>query len=94
MVEPLVRHGQQHASHPIYQAMLEPGRAERTAFVCRYLRDRDLQREIEEGLNVIESWNRVNAVIVFGKGDELATNRRDEQELGMIALHLLQASIM
>jgi TnpA family transposase len=38
------------ASHPAYQAMLEIGRAQRTIFVARYLRDRDLQREIEEGL--------------------------------------------
>ncbi|GAA2680212.1 hypothetical protein GCM10010412_064270 [Nonomuraea recticatena] len=28
-----------------YQAMLEIGRAQRTIFVARYLRDRDLQRE-------------------------------------------------
>jgi TnpA family transposase len=25
-----------------------------------------LQREIGEGLNVVESWNRANAVIFFG----------------------------
>jgi hypothetical protein len=50
------------ASHPAYQALLEIGRAQRTIFVARYLRDRDLQREIEEGLNVMESWNRANAV--------------------------------
>jgi TnpA family transposase len=70
------------------------GRAQRTIFVCRYLRDRVLQREIEEGLNVVESWNRVNAVIFFGKSGEFATNRRDQQELGMIALHILQAAIV
>jgi TnpA family transposase len=62
--------------------------------VCRYLRDRDLQREIEEGLNVVESWNRVNAVIFFGKSGQFATNRRDQQELGMVALHILQAAIV
>jgi hypothetical protein len=27
-----------------------------TRFVARYLRDRNLQREIREGLNVVESW--------------------------------------
>lgn len=31
--------------HPTYQAMLEVGRAQRTIFIARYLRDRDLQRE-------------------------------------------------
>jgi TnpA family transposase len=43
------------ATHPAYQAMLEIGRAQRTIFVARYLRDRDLQRGIEEGLNVVEA---------------------------------------
>jgi hypothetical protein len=38
-------------------AMLEVGRAQKTIFVARYLRLRDLQREIEEGLNVMESSN-------------------------------------
>jgi len=41
--------------HPTYQAMTELGRAQKTVFVARYLRDRDLQREINEGLNVVES---------------------------------------
>jgi TnpA family transposase len=41
--------------------MLELGRVQKTIFVARYLRDRDLQREIEEGLNLIEAWSRVTA---------------------------------
>lgn len=49
--------------HPTLQAIEELGRAVRTAFICRYLRDRNLQRQIEEGLNVVEAWNRANAVI-------------------------------
>lgn len=43
--------------------MLEVGRAQKTIFVARYLRLRDLQREIEEGLNVMESSNGANSVI-------------------------------
>ena len=43
--------------HPAYQAMQEIGRAQRTIFACRYLQDRDLQREINAALNVAESWN-------------------------------------
>lgn len=56
------------AIHPTYQAMIEVGRAQKIIFIARYLRNRDLQREINEGLNVVESWNRANSVIFYGKG--------------------------
>ncbi|WP_264159304.1 transposase [Actinomadura rudentiformis] len=82
------------ASHPAYQAMLEIGRAQRTAFVARYLSERDLQREIEEGLNVVESWNAANAVIYYGKGGEVSTNRREEVKMGALCLRILQASLV
>ena len=82
------------ATHPAYQAMAEVGRAQRTIFLARYLRDRDLQREINEGLNVVESWNRANAVIFFGKGGDIATNRRDEQELSVLCLRILHAALV
>ena len=82
------------AVHPAYQAMAEVGRAQRTIFLARYLRNRDLQREINEGLNVVESWNRANAVIFFGKGGDIATNRRDEQELSVLCLRILQAALV
>ncbi len=41
-------------------------------------------------MNVIEPWNNVNDFIRFGKGGEFATNQLDEQEISMLALHLLQ----
>jgi TnpA family transposase len=65
------------AVHPAYQAITEVGRAQRTIFLARFLRDRDLQREINEGLN----------------GD-IATNRRDEQELSVLCLRILQAALV
>ena len=81
------------ASHPAYQAMLEIGRAQKTIF-ARYLRDRALQREIEEGLNVVEAWNRANAVIYYGKGGEISSNRREEVEMAALCLRILQASLV
>ncbi len=47
-----------------------------------------------EGLNVVESWNRANSVIFFGKGGDIATNRRDEQELSVLCLRVLQAALV
>jgi TnpA family transposase len=82
------------ASHPAYQAMLEIGKAQRTLFVARYLYDRDLQRQIESGLNVVEAWNRANAVICYGKSGEISTNRREEVEMTAVCLRILQASLV
>jgi hypothetical protein len=73
--------------------MLETGRAQRTIFLARWLRDRDLQRETSSGLNVVENYNGVNYYIHFGKRGELASNRREEQELSMLCLHILQSSL-
>lgn len=92
--EAILRRFTRSASHPTYQAMLELGRAQKTIFAVRYLRDRDLQREIGEGLNVIESWNRANSVIFYGKGGDIATNRRDEQEMAVLCLRILQAALV
>jgi len=79
--------------HPTYQAIQEIGRAQRTIFACRYLRDRELQREINAALNVAESWNAGNAVLHYGKGGDIPGNRRDEQELTVLCLRVLQASV-
>ncbi|MGH3149278.1 MAG: Tn3 family transposase, partial [Streptosporangiaceae bacterium] len=82
------------AAHPAYQAMLEIGRAQKTIFVARFLRDRGLQREIEEGLNVVEAWNGANAVICYGRGGEISINRREEVEMTALCLRILQAALV
>ncbi len=82
------------AAHPTYQAMIELGRAQKTVFLARYLRSRGLQREINDGLNVAESWNRANSIIFYGKNAELASNRRDEQEMSVLCLRICQAAMV
>jgi hypothetical protein len=42
---------------------------------------------------VAEAWNFGNTVIFFGKGGDIPGNRRDEQELSVLCLRVLQASI-
>ena len=66
----------------------------KTIFLCRYLHSMALRREINEGLNVIESWNSANDFIFFGKGGEMASNRADDQEISMLYLHLVQLSLV
>ena len=92
--EAILRRFTRAATHPTYQAMLEVGRAQRTIFLCRYLRSRDEQREVNAGLNVVESWNGANTQIHYGKAGDIASNRRDEQEMTALCLHIVQAAMV
>jgi TnpA family transposase len=80
--------------HPPYRALSELGRAVKTVFLCEYLSSLELRQEVHEGLNKIESWNSANSFIFYGKGGEVAANRLEEQEVSVLALHLLQLSLV
>jgi TnpA family transposase len=76
--------------HPTYKALAELGKAVKTVFLCRYLHDEGLRREINDGLNVIEHWNSANDFVFFARRGELSSNKSEDQELSMLSLHLLQ----
>ena len=44
----------------------------------------------DEGLNVVEQWNSINDFIFFARRGEMASNRREDHEISMLARHLLQ----
>mgnify|MGYP002778860488 CR=1 FL=1 len=80
--------------HPTYLALMELGRVIKTIFLCQYLEEEAVRREINEGLNVVERWNGVNDFIFYGKGGEFASNRLESQELSVLSLHLLQICLV
>lgn len=90
----LRRFTRNNVQHPTYKALAELGKACKTAFLCRYLHDEGLRREINEGLNVVETWNSANGFIFFGRGGEVASNRLDDQHVSVAALHLLQSCLV
>src|ERR1019366_3377581 len=86
----LRRFTRNNVQHPTYKALAELGKVVKTTFLCRYLHDEALRREINDGLNVIEHWNGANDFVFFARRGELSSNRREDHELSMLSLHLLQ----
>ncbi|MEV3961710.1 Tn3 family transposase [Nocardia sp. NPDC050193] len=82
------------STHPTCQAMIELGRAQKTVLLARYLRSRELQREINSGLTVVEAWNGANSITFYGKNSEMASNRRDEQRMSVLCLRIRQAALV
>ncbi len=86
----LSRFTRNHLQHPTYKALAELGRAIKTIFLARYLHRPALRREIHEGLNTIEQWNSANDFVYFARRGEMTSNRREDHEISMLSLHLLQ----
>ena len=80
--------------HPTYKALSQLGRALKTIFLCQYLSDESVRREVQEGLNVIENWNGANGFIMYGQQGELTSNSVDSQEITMLSMHLLQSCLV
>jgi len=88
--EAVLKRFTRNSGHPTYRALSELGKVLKTIFLCEYLSSEEVRREIHEGLNVVESWNSANSFIFYGKGGEIQTNRMEDQEIAVFALHLLQ----
>ena len=88
------RFGKNNENHPVYKALFEIGKAEKTIFLCRNFSEEELRIEIHESLNVVERVNGIMHFIFFGKLGEITSNDKEEQELSIVCLHLLQACMV
>jgi hypothetical protein len=78
----LRRFTKKNVQHPTYKALAELGKAIKTIFLCRYLHSKELRREINEGLNVVEQWN--GATVSTGRPrDQHACSASDSELHGL-----------
>jgi Tn3 transposase DDE domain len=42
----------------------------------------------------VENWNSANDFIFYGQSGEIATNQREDQEIAVLSLHLVQACLV
>ena len=81
----LRRFTRENVQHPTYKALPELGKAIKTCFLCRYLPDEAVRREINDGLNVVEHWNSTNDFVFFARRGEMSSNRREDHEISMLS---------
>ena len=70
------------------------GQAVKNVFIAKYMASQKLRREIHEGLQVVENWNSANSDLFYGKAGTIQGGDRENQEVSMIALHLLQSALV
>jgi TnpA family transposase len=59
-------------------------------FLCRYLHSEACAERSIEGLNVVEQWNGATDFVFFARRGEMVSNRQEDHEISMLALHLIQ----
>ena len=80
IIEPSVlvkRFSNDNFNHPVYKALMEIGKANKSIFLCKYFKDANLRIEINEGLNVVERLNHVMDFIFYGQLGKIKTNKTD-----------------
>ncbi len=86
----LRRFTKKNVQHPTYKAFAKLGKVIKTIFLCRYLHDEVLRREINEGLNIVEEWNGATDFVFFARRGEMESNYHEDHEVSMLVLHLIQ----
>jgi TnpA family transposase len=81
---------QEELATPNLQGLCRTGQGHQDDLPLSYLHSEALRREIHEGLNVVKQWNGAMDFMFFARRGEMGSNRREDHEISMLALHLIQ----
>ncbi len=82
------------ADHPLYKALKELGRVEKTLFILRYYRHKTLRDDIQKQLNIGEHMNKFQKAVTWGDGKRLRGQSIEEYERAAACTQLIQNSII
>ncbi len=80
--------------HPLYKALKELGRVEKTLFILRYYRNKELREDIQKQLNLGEQMNKFSKAVTWGDGQRLRGQTTEEFERAAACTQLIQNVII
>lgn len=80
--------------HPLYASLKELGRVEKTLFILRYYRSKELREDIQKSLNLGEQMNRFSKAVTWGDGQRLRGETTEEFERAAACTQLIQNAII
>jgi TnpA family transposase len=80
--------------HPLYQALKEFGKIQKTLFILRYINDPAFRQAIEKQLNKVESAQKFSKAISFGHNNEFIQSEKEDQEIAEGCRRLIKNSII
>ncbi len=80
--------------HPLYKALKEFGRIQKSIFILSYIDDVEFRQRIEKQLNKIESANKFSKAVFFANNQEFQDGTKEEQEIISACKVLIQNAIV
>jgi len=67
--------------HPLYKALKEFGRIQKSLYILDFLDDVTLRQKVEKQLNKVELSNKFSKAVMFGNNQEFKVGLKEEQEI-------------
>ena len=80
--------------HPLYKALKEFGRIQKSLYILEFLDDVPLRQRVEKQLNKVELSNKFSKAVAFANNQEFKSGSKEEQEIISGCSMLIQNAIV